>query len=161
VVPSPRNQREINRNQPDSVEWLDPTRSDRIRYRVDGPGKNTVHRIVGKVAYTMQNQDLYRTTLRYELKSYLNMSDAQNFFNINKQDSFLIFVKNPNLNISCATHLVRTEKVEFLEEMNKIFGSYLWSPGLYEIFSSFLLKINFYLIYFSPTSNDLDSYFNC
>jgi hypothetical protein len=37
VILSPGSQPENNRNQLDSVGWLDSIRSDRVRYRIDGP----------------------------------------------------------------------------------------------------------------------------
>jgi hypothetical protein len=42
VIPSLRNLSKSNRNQSNSVEWLDLTRSNRIRYRIDGPEYRTI-----------------------------------------------------------------------------------------------------------------------
>jgi hypothetical protein len=38
MIPSHGNQPETNRKPPDFVVWLDPTRSNQIRYRIVGPG---------------------------------------------------------------------------------------------------------------------------
>jgi hypothetical protein len=65
VIPSPGNLQESIRNQSNSVEWLNPTRSDRIRYRIDGPGyvfvinENLMDQIVNEVYFVIsQNASL-------------------------------------------------------------------------------------------------------
>ncbi|CAF3299811.1 unnamed protein product [Rotaria sp. Silwood2] len=80
---------------------------------------NTAHRIVGKGEYIMQNKDQYHTIFRYVLKSSSNMGNTQEFFNISKEDSFVIFVKNSKMNISFTTDLTSTEEIEFPEETKK------------------------------------------
>jgi hypothetical protein len=45
MIQSYGNQPETNQKLPDFVGWLDPTRSDQIRYRIDGPGQMIYYQI--------------------------------------------------------------------------------------------------------------------
>ncbi|CAF3714566.1 unnamed protein product, partial [Rotaria socialis] len=69
------------------------------------------------------------TILNYVLKSSPNIDDMQNVFNITEQGSFILVVKNPKLNNSSQMDPNKSEKVELLQKVQKMFGSYLWSPA--------------------------------
>ncbi|CAF1556987.1 unnamed protein product [Rotaria magnacalcarata] len=91
----------------------------------------TTRHIIVEGQYVMKNDDQRRTILNYVLKSSPNIDDMQNVFNITEQGSFILVVRNPKLNNSSQIDPNKSEKVELLQKVQKMFGSYLWSPPIF------------------------------
>lgn len=87
-------------------------------------------RIAGKGKYLMAKHEENRTILGYVLESPDEVGDVQNAFNIVKEASFSLAVKNPQKKNSPAAGLTRSQKAEFPEEIQRKFGSYQWLPGI-------------------------------
>ena len=100
-------------------------------YETATVGTRTVKadRIAGKGKYIMAKHDQNRTVLGYVLESPSEVGDVQNAFNITKEASFSIAVKNPKLKNPPAAGLTQSQKAEFPEEIQQKFGSYQWLPG--------------------------------
>ena len=86
-------------------------------------------RIAGKGKYLMAKHDDNRTVLGYVLESPSEVGDVQNVFNIIKEGSFSVAVKNPQKKNPPAAGLTRSQKAEFPQEIQQKFGSYQWLPG--------------------------------
>ena len=86
-------------------------------------------RIAGKGKYIMAKHEQNRTVIGYVLESPADIGDVQNAFNITKEASFSLAVKNPKKKSPPAIGLNESEKPEFPEEIQKKFGSYQWLPG--------------------------------
>ena len=86
-------------------------------------------RIAGKGKYLMAKHEENRTVLGYVLESPDEVGDVQNAFNIVKEASFSLAVKNPQKKNPPAAGLTRSQKAEFPEEIQRKFGSYQWLPG--------------------------------
>jgi hypothetical protein len=100
-------------------------------YETATVGTRTVKadRIAGKGKYLMAKHDQNRTVIGYVLESPSDIGDVQNAFNITKEASFSLAVKNPKKKGPPAVGLTPSEKAEFPEEIQKKFGSYQWLPG--------------------------------
>jgi hypothetical protein len=79
----------------------------------------------------MAKHDQRRTIIGYVLESPAEIGDVQNAFNITKEGSFSVAIKNPKKKSPPATGLTQSQKAEFPEEIQKKFGSYQWLPGKY------------------------------
>jgi hypothetical protein len=100
-------------------------------YETETVGTRTVKadRIAGKGKYIMAKHDQNRTILGYVLESPTEVGDVQNAFNITKEASFSVAVKNPKKKSPPAAGLTQSQKAEFPEEIQQKFGSYQWLPG--------------------------------
>jgi len=81
----------------------------------------------------MAKHDERRTVLGYVLESPLEVGNVQNEFNITKEASFSVAVKNPKKKSPPTVGLTQSQKAEFPEEIQKQFGEYQWLPGKYRI----------------------------
>jgi len=86
-------------------------------------------RIAGKGKYLMVKHDERRTVIGYVLESPPEVGDVQNAFNITKEASFSVAVKNSKKKTPPAAGLTPSQKAEFPEEIQKKFGSYQWLPA--------------------------------
>ncbi|CAF1030808.1 unnamed protein product [Rotaria sordida] len=86
-------------------------------------------RIAGKGKYIMAKHDQNRTVIGYVLESPSEIGDVQNVFNITKEASFSVAVKNPQKKNPPGAGLGQTQKAEFPEKVQKKFGSYQWLPA--------------------------------
>ncbi|CAF1070985.1 unnamed protein product [Adineta steineri] len=100
-------------------------------YQTATVGTRTVKadRIAGKGKYIMAKNDENRTVIGYVLESPTEIGDVQNAFNITKEASFSIAVKNPKKKSPPAAGLTQSQKAEFPEEIQKKFGDYQWLPA--------------------------------
>jgi hypothetical protein len=67
MIPSPG-------NQPYSVGWLDPTRSDQIRYRIDGPGVSSRPK---SAAHSSSHSSISRIYRSHDLFGYFQHKQQQ------------------------------------------------------------------------------------
>jgi len=86
-------------------------------------------RIAGKGKYVLVKHDERRTILGYVLESPSDIGIVQDTFNIIKEASFSIAVKNPKKKSPPATGLSSSQKAEFPDEIQEKFGSYQWLPA--------------------------------
>jgi len=100
-------------------------------YQTATVGTRTIKadRIAGKGKYLMAKHDQNRTVIGYVLESPTEIGDVQTAFNITKEASFSLAVKNPQKKNPPAIGLTPSEKAEFPEEIQKKFGSYQWLPA--------------------------------
>ena len=100
-------------------------------YQTATVGTRTIKadRIAGKGKYVLAKPDERRTVIGYVLESPAEVGDVQNAFNITKEASFSLAVKNPKKRSPAAAGLDRAQKAEFPEEIQKKFGDYQWLPG--------------------------------
>ncbi|CAF0790826.1 unnamed protein product [Didymodactylos carnosus] len=56
------------------------------------------------------------------------MSEVQKAFNIQKEDSFIVTVKNPHKKQTQGVGLPSKDKVEYPEEIQEIFDDHAWIP---------------------------------
>ena len=86
-------------------------------------------RIAGKGQYIMAKPNDRRTIIGYVLESPLDVGEVQNAFNITKEASFSVAVKNPKAKSPRNAGLDPSQKTEFPAEVQQKFGSYQWLPG--------------------------------
>ena len=86
-------------------------------------------RIAGKGQYVMSKRDDRRTIIGYVLESPLDVGEVQKAFNITKEASFSVAVKNPKAKSPRNAGLDPSQKTEFPTEVQQKFGSYQWLPG--------------------------------
>ncbi|CAF0758749.1 unnamed protein product [Rotaria sp. Silwood1] len=86
-------------------------------------------RIAGKGKYVMAKHDQRRTVIGYVLESPSDIGAVQSVFNITKEASFSVAVKNPKKRSPPAAGLSHSQKAEYSEEIQKKFGSYQWLPA--------------------------------
>jgi len=100
-------------------------------YETATVGTRTVKadRIAGKGKYIMAKHDERRTVIGYVLESPSEIGDVQNAFNITKEASFSVAVKNPKKKSPPPAGLTQSQKAEFPEEIQNKFGSYQWLPA--------------------------------
>ncbi|CAF1207560.1 unnamed protein product [Adineta ricciae] len=100
-------------------------------YQTATVGTRTIKadRIAGKGKYIMVKEDKNRTAIGYVLESPAEVGEVQHAFNITKEASFSLAVKNPKKKNPAGAGLTSTEKAEFPEELLKKFGDYQWLPA--------------------------------
>jgi hypothetical protein len=100
-------------------------------YQTATVGSRTIKadRIAGKGKYIIAKHDERRTVIGYVLETPSEVGDVQNAFNITKEASFSIAVKNPKKKSPPAAGLTESQKAQFPEEVQQKFGSYQWLPG--------------------------------
>ncbi len=90
--------------------------------------------IAGNGKYIMVNRDERRTSIHYLLELPSEINNIQNIFNIIKEGSFFLAVKNPKMKTTLAAGFNQFQDVKFSPEIQQKFGSSKWLPGLYEMF---------------------------
>ena len=86
-------------------------------------------RIAGKGKYLLAKHDQHRTVLGYVLESPAEIGEVQKAFDIAKEASFSLAVKNPQKKSPPAAGLTQSQKATFPEEIQQKFGAYQWLPG--------------------------------
>ena len=87
-------------------------------------------RIAGKGKYLLAKHDQHRTVLGYVLESPSEIGEVQTAFDITKEASFSLAVKNPKKKSPPSAGLTQSQKATFPDEIQQKFGSYQWLPGL-------------------------------
>ncbi|UJR25012.1 hypothetical protein I4U23_006373 [Adineta vaga] len=100
-------------------------------YQTATVGTRTIKadRIAGKGKYIMAQPDERRTIIGYVLESPVEVGEVQHAFNITKEASFSLAVKNPKKKSPPAAGLTSDEKAEFPQDIQKKFGDYQWLPA--------------------------------